>query len=259
MIIHALLAGTLTFTGAPPAGSEEVTRSLDRFLRIRPGPVTAMVKDLRTGRSYRYHRHERLITASGAKVQILMALLLKTPWAKLGKAARHDASIMIRHSDNHAADRLWERIGKAPGFTRAGRAFGLKHTAGVPGDCLDLYCWGITKTSAEDQVRLMSALVRESSPLPAAERARVRSLMGGVVDGQDWGVSAGACKGERTELKNGWLKRVSTKRWAVTSVGLIAGRYAVAVLTEGSAEAGDGIATVEGVVRRLMLRFRAAC
>ncbi|MFI6298336.1 serine hydrolase [Nonomuraea sp. NPDC050790] len=240
----------------PKLDPKAITKRLDRYLASRPGPVTATVKDLITGRVYRYRKNERLITASTAKALILMALLRKIPWRKLDKATRHDADIMIRHSDNHAADRLWTRIGGAAGFTKAARKFGLRHTSGVAGDCLDLYCWGITRTSADDQVKLMNALVSKKSPLPAKERERVLKLMGGVVDGQDWGVSAGACEGQPTALKNGWLKRVSTKRWAVVSVGLIGRRYAVAVLTEGSAQAGDGIATVEGVVTRILRSFR---
>ncbi|MEU8108108.1 serine hydrolase [Nonomuraea muscovyensis] len=245
---------------ADPVPVKKIDRRLAGYLAGRPGPVTAMVKDLTTGRLYRYHRGERLITASTAKVQILMALLLDTPWRKLSKTARRDADLMIRYSDNHAADRLWLRIGGAQGFTRAGRRYGLRHTQGVPGDCLDLYCWGITRTSAEDQVRLMGALVSGRSPLPAADRDKVLSLMGEVVRGQDWGISAAACEGDRVALKNGWLKRVSTKRWAVVSAGLIRGGghdYAVAVLTEGSAEVGQGIATVEGVTTRIMKSFRA--
>ncbi|MEU6717668.1 serine hydrolase [Nonomuraea sp. NPDC046802] len=243
----------------PSIPAKKIGKRLDRYLAGRPGPVTAMVKELTTGRVYRYHPGERLITASSAKVQILMALLLKTPWRKLPKAVRHDAELMIRYSDNHAADRLWVRIGGAAGFTKAGKAFGLKHTQGVPGDCLDLYCWGITRTSVDDQVRLMRALVSGESPLKKAERDRVLKLMGQVVDGQDWGLSAAACGDDRVALKNGWLKRVSTKRWAMVSVGLIRGDghdYAVAVLTEGSPEVGYGIATVEGVVRRIMGSFR---
>ncbi|WP_327589010.1 class A beta-lactamase-related serine hydrolase [Nonomuraea sp. NBC_00507] len=243
-----------------PIPAKQITKRLDRYLAGRPGPVTAMVKDLATGRLYRYHPGERLITASSAKVQILMALLLKTPWKKVPEAVRRDAELMIRYSDNHAADRLWLRIGGAPGFTKAGRRFGLKHTQGVAGDCLDLYCWGITRTSVDDQIRLMSALVSGKSPLKGAERERVLGLMGKVVDGQDWGISAAACRGERVALKNGWLKRVSTKRWAVISVGLIRGDghdYAVAVLTEGSSDVGYGIATVEGVAKRIMQDFRS--
>ncbi|MFI7609607.1 serine hydrolase [Nonomuraea terrae] len=243
----------------PRVPAARISGRLDRYLAGRPGPVTAMVKDLATGQVYRYHGGERLITASTAKAQILMALLLRTRWKKLPESVRRDAELMIRHSDNHAADRLWLRIGGPAGFTEAGRKLGLKHTRGVPGTCVDLYCWGITPTSVEDQVRLMTALVSEKSPLRAGDRAQVRRLMGAVVDGQDWGVSAAACPGERVALKNGWLRRVSNKRWAVISVGLISGDgrdYAVAVLTEGSPEVGYGIATVEGVAERIMREFR---
>ncbi|MBF8190493.1 serine hydrolase [Nonomuraea sp. K274] len=242
-----------------PVPVKQITKGLDRFLAGRPGPVTAMVEDLATGRVYRYRSGERMITASSAKVQILMALLARTPWKKLQAEVRRDAELMIRYSDNHAADRLWLRIGGAPGFTEAGRKFGLKHTQGVPGDCLDLYCWGITRTSANDQIRLMKALVSGKSPLRAKDRDQVLSLMGQVVDGQDWGVSAAACPGDRVMLKNGWLKRVSTERWAMISVGLIRGDgrdYAVAVLTEGSTDVGYGIDTVEGVITKIMRDFR---
>ncbi|MEV0596521.1 serine hydrolase [Nonomuraea cavernae] len=242
-----------------PIAAKEITKRLDGFLSGRSLRISAMVKDLATGRLYRYHRGELLITASSAKILILMALLLETPWRELSPAIRRDVELMIRYSDNHAADRLWLRIGAAPGFTKAGRKYGLRHTRGVAGSCVDLYCWGITPTSADDQIRLMRALVSDGSPLPAKERARVLRLMGGVVEGQDWGVSAAACEGDRVALKNGWLKRVSTKRWAVVTVGLIRGRghdYAVAVLSEGSTDVDQGIATVEGVTTRIMKSFR---
>lgn len=242
-----------------PIPAERIGKRLDRYLAGRSGQVTAMVKDLTTGRLYRYHPGERLITASTAKVQILMALLLRTSWKKLPAAVRHDADIMIRYSDNHAADRLWSRIGGAPGFTKAGRKLGLEHTQGVPGECVDLYCWGITRTSVDDQIRLMRALVSGKSPLKAKDRDQVLKLMGHVVAGQNWGISAAACAGDRVALKNGWLKHVSNKLWATVSVGLIRGdghAYAVAVLTEGSPEVGYGIATVEGVTKRIMQDFR---
>ncbi|MEV4107217.1 serine hydrolase [Nonomuraea sp. NPDC049695] len=242
-----------------PVPAKRMSKRLDGYLAGRSGKVTAMVKDLATGRLYRYHPGERMITASTAKAQILMGLLLKTPWKKLPQAVRHDAEIMIRYSDNHAADRLWLRIGGAPGFTKAGRKFGLKHTQGVPGNCVDLYCWGITRTSVDDQIRLMRALASPKSPLRAKDRDQVLSLMGRVIDGQNWGISAAACKGDRVALKNGWLKRVSNKLWATVSVGLLRGDghdYAIAVLTEGSPQVGYGIATVEGVAKRIMQDFR---
>lgn len=239
---------------------KRLTRKLDTYLAGRPGPVTAMAEDLATGRTYGYHQGRRMITASTAKVQILAALLMRTPWKKLPKQDRRDADLMIRYSDNHAADRLWARIGGAPAFTEAGRKLGMRHTRGTPGTCVDLYCWGITETTAEDQVRLMKALVSGRGPLAARDREQVLRLMGDVVAGQDWGISAAACDGERVHLKNGWLKRVSTERWVVVSAGLIRaeGRdFAIAVLSEDSAEVGHGIATVEGVAARIMKAFRA--
>ncbi|MGP4098650.1 serine hydrolase [Nonomuraea sp. KM90] len=254
-----MMVESLGTASVPTVPDKRISERLDRYLAGRPGPVTAMVKDLATGRVYRYHAGERLITASTAKVQILVALLLRTPWKKLPAAVRRDAELMIRYSDNHAADRLWLRIGGVGGFDAAGRRLGLKHTRGVAGDCLDLYCWGITRTSVDDQVRLMAALVSGKSPLKAGDREQVLRLMGAVVDGQDWGISAAACEGDRVALKNGWLKRVSTERWATISVGLIRGDgrdYAVAVLTEGSPEVAYGIATVEGVTKRIMQDFR---
>jgi hypothetical protein len=42
----------------------------------------------------------------------------------------------------------------------------------------------------------------------------------------------------------------------VVSVGVIERRFAVAVLTEGSVNVGDGISTVEGVVTRVLPSFR---
>ncbi|MEQ4725114.1 serine hydrolase [Nonomuraea sp. B19D2] len=242
-----------------PVPAKRIGKRLDAYLAGRSGQATAMVKDLATGRVYRYRPGERLITASTAKLQILMALLLKTPWKKLPQAVRHDAETMIRYSDNHAADRLWLRIGGAPGFTKAGRKLGLKHTQGVPGNCVDLYCWGITRTSVDDQIRLIQALVSPKSPLKAKDRDRVLDLMGRVVDGQNWGISAAACEGDRVALKNGWLKHVSNKLWATISVGLLrrdGHDYAIAVLTEGNPQVGYGIATVEGVAKRIMQGFR---
>lgn len=255
-----LLVDQRRVTARGEVPGKEIARRLNRYLAGRTGRVAVMVKELGSGRTYSYHAKERMITASVAKVQILMALLLRTPWKKLPAAVRRDADRMIRYSDNHAADRLWVRIGGVKGFDAAGRRFGLRHTRGVAGRCVDLYCWGITQTYVDDQVRLMAALVAKKSPLDRRDRAQVRRLMGAVVNGQNWGISAAACRGERVELKNGWLRRESNGRWATASVGLIRGDgrdFAVAVLSEGSPEVGYGIATVEGVAERVMKAFRS--
>ncbi|WP_214110816.1 serine hydrolase [Acrocarpospora catenulata] len=238
-----------------PVDAQGLTKRLRKFLKARPGRVSAAVEDLATGRVYRFRPKEVLPTASTAKVGILMALLRKRRWDSLSAQDRHDANIMIRYSDNKAADRLWERIGKEAGLTRANQAFKLKNTTAIGGKCVDLYCWGITRTTAVDQVRLMKLLSRKSSPVK--DHKVVLKLMRDVVADQKWGVSAGACEGEPVALKNGWLKHVANDQWVIVSAGLIANRFAVAVLTEDNATSAAGIAKVEGIVTRMMDAFRA--
>lgn len=243
----------------PKVSAKKLTHTLDRFLARYGGRLTAMVHDLTTDRIYGYHRSLQLPTASTSKVGILMALLLKTRWHKLSGQTRREAERMIRFSDNRAADRLYVRIGLESGLAAANRKFGLKRTYTPAGRCVDLYCWGITQTTAEDQIRLIRALVTGKSPLAEEDRRRVLRLMERVTSDQKWGISAAACRNDVVSLKNGWLRHVSNKRWAVVSAGLIRGDghdYAVAVLTEDSGSMGTGIAKVEGAAKRILAAFR---
>ncbi|MFS1305141.1 serine hydrolase [Streptosporangium longisporum] len=257
---------------APPSASGRVpdaepprfhagrlSRRLDAFLAAYGGRTTLSVRDLTTGRHYRYHRALRLPTASASKIGILAALLLETRWRDLDRRARSDARKMIRFSDNGAADRLYERIGLENGLDVANRRLGLRRTRTPGGRCVNLYCWGITQTTAEDQTRLVRALATDRSPLEPATRRRVLGLMERVTPDQKWGISAGACEGDRVALKNGWLRHVANGRWVVVSAGLIRGHghdYAVAVLTGDGLSMGAGIAKIEGVVERVMAAFR---
>ncbi|GAA1006783.1 hypothetical protein Aple_030100 [Acrocarpospora pleiomorpha] len=238
----------------PPIDQAKLTKQLRIFVAKHPGRTSAAVEDLLTGRVYRFRPNELLPTASTAKVNILMAALRTTRWKSLPASARHDADIMIRVSDNKAADRLWERIGREGGLTRANKAFKLKKTTAIGGSCVDLYCWGITRTTAPDQVRLIKLLTRKNSPIK--DRRTILTLMEKIVPEQKWGISAGACEGESVALKNGWLKHVANKQWVIVSAGLIANRFAVAVLTEDNPSSESGIAKVEGITKQLMTAFR---
>ncbi|GAA2903155.1 hypothetical protein GCM10010517_69160 [Streptosporangium fragile] len=236
-----------------------MTRTLDRFLGRYGGRVTAAAHDLTTGRSYRYRPGLQLPTASTSKIGILMALLLRTRWQDLSRPVRQDAEQMIRLSDNGAADRLYRRIGLQAGLAGANRRFGLTRTFTPAGRCLDLHCWGITRTTAEDQVRLVRALAVAASPLADEDRRQVLRLMEKVTPDQKWGISAGACEGDRVALKNGWLRHVSNGRWVTASTGLIRGHghdYAIAIIAEDSANMAVGVAKVEGTAERILNAFR---
>ncbi|GIH29751.1 hypothetical protein Aph01nite_80610 [Acrocarpospora phusangensis] len=237
-----------------PIDKTKLNGRLRGIVAKQPGRTTAAVEDLFTGRVYQFSPQLVLPTASTAKVDILMAALRTTRWTSLPAPVRRDADIMIRVSDNKAADRLWERIGREGGLTTANRAFKLKRTTAIGGRCVDLYCWGITQTTAADQVRLVKLLTRKDSPVK--DRRVILDLMEKVVPEQKWGVSAGACAGETVALKNGWLKHVANEKWVIVSAGLIAGRFAVAVLTEDNETSDAGIAKVENITRQLLAAFR---
>ncbi|WP_436764183.1 serine hydrolase [Streptosporangium sp. V21-05] len=244
---------------SPKILSKELGHTLDVFLARYGGRTAASVYDLGTGRRYNYHHTLQLPSANTSKVSILTALLLGTRWRELGERARSDAKNMIRFSDNGAADRLYERIGLEPGLASANRRFGLKRTYTPGRRCVDLYCWSIAQTTAEDQIRLVRALATGESPLAPLERRKILGLMERVAPEQKWGISAGACGSDQVSLKNGWLRHMANGRWAVASAGLIRGHghdYAVAVLTEDSPSMETGIARIEGVTERLMNAFR---
>ncbi|GGS76191.1 serine hydrolase [Streptomyces cinerochromogenes] len=223
-----------------------------------PTHATAAVLDLDgTGRTPVIHGEDGAYdTASIVKVDILAALLLQAQdeGRQLTAAERKRAEPMIRRSDNAAANALWRQIGGASGLAAANQRLGLTSTTGGPGAK-----WGLTRTTASDQIRLLRAVFdtggtvrRGTGGLDAHSRAYLRTLMGQVVAEQRWGVSAAGATGSRQALKNGWLQRNTTGLWDVNSVGEITvrgHRYLVAVLTNGSASMGDGVALVERTAR----------
>ncbi|MEW2623973.1 serine hydrolase [Streptomyces sp. NPDC048106] len=184
-------------------------------------------------------------TASIVKVDILATLLLQAQDAGrvLTAQERVYATKMIENSDNDSTSALWTEIGSAEGLDAANRRLGLTQTRGGDGTV-----WGVTQTTAQDQVRLLQKVFGDTSPLSSASRAYIRNLMSHIATDQDWGVSAAADGGSPTALKNGWLQRSQTHAWDVNSIGRIErdGRvYLLAVLLNGCSTEEVGIKLVE--------------
>lgn len=183
-------------------------------------------------------------TASIVKVDILAALLLQAQDAgrELTVAEKAYATAMIEDSDNASASELWRAIGQAEGLDAANARLGLTGTEGGDG-----MLWGLTQTTADDQIRLLRQVFGEASELNEDSRAYLSGLMGRIAVGQRWGVSA-AGDGSGWALKNGWLPRTATGLWDTNSVGRVTvdGRDCLlAVLSDGNATQADGIALVE--------------
>lgn len=247
---------------APPRETRGAT--LSRALRpVLPGDgdtrlaVAVLDLDSADQEIASYGRDSTFETASISKVGILATLLLQAEdeGRELTDAERRNAEAMIRTSDNEAANVLWRAIGKAEGLEAANERLGLSSTQGGPG-----IRWGLTQTTATDQVKLLRAVFARDpvayahSPegLNQESRAYIRDLMGSITEEQDWGVSAAGSPGSRWALKNGWLQRSATGLWVINSVGEVTvhgRRYLVSVLSGGNASMDGGISLVERAAR----------
>ncbi|MFD5862729.1 serine hydrolase [Streptomyces chartreusis] len=203
-----------------------------------------------------YRANEPFDTASISKLGILAALLLKAQDEDraLTVSEREDAEEMIRTSDNHAANTLWQTIGEADGLDAAHHRLGLKATKGGPGTS-----WGLTQTTAHDQIQLLRTIFapgpmtsRPPKGLAPASRAYIRRLMSQITDDQDWGISAARSPGSRWALKNGWNQRTTTGLWTINSVGHItvhSHHYLISVLSSGTPTLKPGITLIEHTAR----------
>ncbi|MEU1404315.1 serine hydrolase [Streptomyces sp. NPDC005728] len=218
--------------------------------------VSAAVLELDSGESATYGE-AAFDTASIVKVDILAALLLQAQDAgrRLTAAEKAYATKMIENSDNASATALWHAIGRASGLDTANRRFGLAATSGGDGEL-----WGLTQTTAADQLALLQQVFGEDSVLSTASRTYVQGLMKGVEADQQWGVSAAAV-GSSWALKNGWLARSTTGLWDVNSIGRVTvdgSDYLVAVLSEGTVSQAKGISLVEAAAKAAVSGFAAA-
>ena len=189
-------------------------------------------------------------TASIVKVEILAMMLEEygtldeVPDWLLDRAEQ-----MIRNSDNEATNDVLYGGTFDDGHAAIAQAhidFRLENTN--PNETEQ---WGMTQTTAVDQLRVLElALSEEGGVLDAEQVEYARSLMGDLADFQEWGVSAAAHDDETVWMKNGWDTRDAMGgEWVVNSIGVIAGDteqpIRIAIMTGGSASDAEGIERVE--------------
>ncbi|MFS8203679.1 serine hydrolase [Streptomyces sp. CWNU-52B] len=235
-------------TSAPPVDRDALLAEAMAGLAVGAGArVSVAVLDTASGAGAVYG-DGAFDTASIVKVDILAALLLRAQDAgrELTAQEKAYATAMIRDSDNASASALWTAIGRAQGLAEANKRFGLDGTEGGDGPL-----WGLTQTTAADQLTLLQKVFGDDSELDETSRDCLRGLMGEISAGQDWGVSAAGPSG--FALKNGWLPRSATGLWDINSVGRVTaadGRaYLVAVLSDGNTTKAEGISLVEAAAK----------
>ncbi|MER5179351.1 serine hydrolase [Streptomyces sp. NPDC002896] len=247
-----------------------------------PGHFSLAIADADTGIRAVYAPDEhRFATASIVKADILAALLLRAQreGRSLTQEETNDAGPMIRVSDNASASRLWARIGGGAGLAEANERLGLTATTPGPGGL-----WGLTQTTAADQLRLLEAITRGDSALSSASRTYQYDLMTHIHPGQDWGVTAAQTPATTTAstpaatttpaaapsaaattpvaaLKNGWLPRSATGLWVVNTIGVVqhdGHRLLIAVLSDDQPSMAAGIRLVEAAAARAAEALTAA-
>jgi beta-lactamase class A len=229
--------------------SETAMEQLKKAAAAAEGSVAVAATDLTTGASLDYGDTDHaFVAASIAKMDILATLLLQAQdnGTTLTSSQRALATRMIENSDNTAADSLYQEIGESGGLDAANKRFGLTGTEGGPG----VY-WGLTTTSAADQLRLLRQVFTSSSKLSAASRSYEQELMGQVESDQRWGVSAAATD-SGFALKNGWLPRSATGLWVINSVGQVSRDghlLLISVVSDGNTSEAGGISLVESVAK----------
>jgi hypothetical protein len=206
------------------------------------------VLDKKTGERYAYRGTVKYDTASIVKAQILACMLLHDQDAghapTSGELAL--AKPMIRLSDNNAATSLFQHVGAKSGVTKCNKRLGLTQTVVNSS-------WGLTRTTADDQIRLLAKLVDTKGPLDPGSRKTAFGLMNTVSEAQDWGVPSIARSGETTTVKNGWDTRSADGGlWAVNTIGRVTSDdvdVSVAVLSHNNASMDSGINLVQKVAK----------
>jgi hypothetical protein len=243
------------------AGADPFTPALKADVAARYGGhhVTATAHDTRTGCTWHLNPGMRVTTASVVKVEVGAGVLLRAQRQGRGLTAGEQARLwpMITQSANPPTTELWTSLGGAPGMAQLDRTFGLRETSQASPS------WGITSTTARDQVHLLRQVVLgEGGILDAAHRAPLVHAMGSVVPSQRWGVSAGVPPGNVVRLKNGFAGSACCA-WRINSVGVVehvGGPLVLAVLSDGWGSMAQGIPAIESVARAVnnsVARFRS--
>jgi hypothetical protein len=239
-------AAEVTTSGNSTSANPFRARTVLGYLAAHPD-ITATVHDLSSGKVWTYRPGKHEVTASIMKVDILETLLAAR--GVLTGDTLSTATGMIENSSNDDAEDLWDSEGGAAAVTAYGVRAGLDGThPNVKG------FWGLSTTTASDQVRLLDHLAVPNSLLTNAEREQAMDLMHQVEADQRWGVTAGLPAGTPVAVKNGWLPLDNGRGWQVNSDGIVDGngyRDDISVLSTGSATEQAGIDEIEGLTRLL--------
>lgn len=241
---------TVTLPGSTetPSATEEpelaLRAELDSYAAETGIAISVAIYEYDSGHAWSYNADRRYLEASLVKVPILLTLLRQATEEErdLTEAEQQLAELMIRQSDNAATDELYAGIG---GAEELQRTYGLLGVTGT--EAADI--WGANETTAEDQLRIATAVALGVDWIRPDLQDYAASLLENVSPDQAWGITAGILNPTaEVGLKNGWLQD-DLLDWNVSSSGFVVGgttEYSIVVLTAGTETLDEGITVLEG-------------
>lgn len=232
---------------AMQARVERLTREVVPL--VKPYDIGVPIIDNRSGTRWSYRGARANSQASLVKLGTSVGMFL-TAYRQGRSVTAQERTWMKRAlqvSDNAAQSALWRRIGGHDGYARAMRQMGLSAaTKPVAGRG-----WGVSLSTPNDQVKLMTALLEGEAPLKAADAKWLVSTMRGVSASQTWGAAPfGRDAGRVIEVKNGWSPFRPSNRWRLASLGHVKDSrhdYTIAIMSNGWSSSGAGIPKLDAV------------
>ncbi|MGK5642985.1 serine hydrolase [Streptomyces sp. URMC 126] len=235
-------------TSAKAGLAAKLTKDITTALRGAPARSAVALEDPATRTTCSYNADAGFDSASVIKATVLGTLLWDagrhgrqlTAWEK------RQAKDMITWSDNDSTDRLWARLGSSK-VTAFVKAAGMKRTVPNSGAT-----WGISRITAGDEQKMLGLFTKRNKLIRDKDRSYALGLMNQVVSWQRWGTPAGAPKGTKIHVKNGWMHRSFDNRWYVHSIGAFTGggrTYTMSVLTYGTYSDASGAKAIAGIAR----------
>ena len=211
-------------------------RQAQRWARRRGGKVAFAVAG--DGKLRGLAIHHRFYSASVVKAMLALAVMRVAGDRALTGGERGLLRPMVTYSDNDAATAVYARVGAAP-LNAIAAAAGMRHFA-IGGN------WADARLTAYDQARLFLRIDRLA---PRRHRSYLRSLLGGIVPSQRWGIAPVASeRGFHIMFKGGWRTGIFHQVALLERDGK---RIALAVLTSGTDHA-YGRVTQSGIAARVL-------
>lgn len=231
------------------------TTPVMNYVNSRMGTVTMTVHDLINQQTWYLNADQSRHANSIIKVDIMAAYLYQAQGTHRPISAdiRMRLARMIEDSNNDDATYLYKLIGSCQGLMSFNALIPLLHTVPVCPSA-DFYGWGLTATTASDQVAIMNLFAPGSALLTVGSQNLGLSYLTHISAATTWGVGYARTTGDVIAFKNGWSPLTSMTNWEMNSLGWVRGtnrNYEVAILISGNPSYAYGVATLNNLCHLL--------